>query len=84
MLVNYNLMHLLQLYQFFCLEGFGIGSATRRMLEVLLSQKVAVNFSWLVRKAKKSFLPSMLQTLSTVRHFYILSDLMMLCFKLPV
>ncbi|CAN8028522.1 unnamed protein product, partial [Ixodes persulcatus] len=45
----------LLLHTFTGLGGRSMGSATRNILEVLLSQKVAVNFSWLGQKGKGKF-----------------------------
>ncbi|CAN7983122.1 unnamed protein product [Ixodes hexagonus] len=45
----------LLLHQFTGLGGTSMGSATRNILEVLLSQKVAVNFSWIGQKGKRKF-----------------------------
>ncbi|XP_077512539.1 uncharacterized protein LOC144123603 [Amblyomma americanum] len=42
------------LHQLSGLGGTSIGSATRRMLSLLLSPKVAIKFSWLGQKGKKS------------------------------
>ncbi|KAK8762505.1 hypothetical protein V5799_026228 [Amblyomma americanum] len=43
------------LHQLSGLGGTSIGSATRRMLSLLLSPKVAIKFSWLGQKGKKVF-----------------------------
>ncbi|CAN7951178.1 unnamed protein product, partial [Ixodes pacificus] len=45
----------LLLHQFTGLGGRSMGSATRNILEVLLSHKVALNFSWLGQKGKEKF-----------------------------
>ncbi|XP_072142408.1 uncharacterized protein [Dermacentor andersoni] len=50
--------------QFHGLGGSSIGPATRRILGILLSQKVAVQYSWLGKKGKKSF--SALQVADTI------------------
>lgn len=45
-----------QLQQFSGLGGASFGAATRRMLEMLLSHQVAIQYSWAGQKGKKKFM----------------------------